>query len=216
MSVQHLIRPGFYAILDTCYVDEDEWEYKAESLLAGGACMLQVRAKGHPLERVQELVERVLPAVRKYQVPLIINDHLDLAIKVPEAGLHIGQNDEDILEARRKLGPDRILGLSTHSFEQVEKAIAAIDILSYFTIGPIFATATKADYKPVGTELVSRIAALNASMPFFCIDGINRQNLDQVLAAGATGIAAGSDPLLDPNTEAAVRFYVERLSPTRA
>jgi len=212
MSVQSLIKPGFYAILDTCYVDEDEWEYKAESLLAGGACMLQVRAKGHPLERVHELVERVLPAIRKYDIPLIINDHLDLAVRVPGAGLHLGQNDVDILEARRKLGPDRILGLSTHSLEQVEKAIAAAGILSYFTVGPIFSTVTKADYTPVGTGLVAQIAALDPAIPFYCIDGITRRNVDQVLAAGAKGIAAGSDPLLDHDTEAAVRFYVERLN----
>jgi len=217
MSVKYLIKPGFYAILDTCYVDEDEWEYKAESLLAGGACMLQVRAKGHPLERVHELIERVIPVIRKYKIPLIINDHLELALCFPEAGLHIGQEDVEPREARQQLGPDRVLGLSTHSIEQVRRAIGCADVLSYFTIGPVFPTATKADYTPIGTSLIRQIVELHPPLPFFCIDGINRSNLGKVLATGARGIAAGSDPLLDPDTTGAARYFADQVAnPTHA
>lgn len=202
---------GFYAILDTGYVDDDEWEYKAESLLAGGACLLQVRAKGHPVERVAELIERALPAARKYDVPLIVNDHLGLALEIPGLGLHLGQDDGDIRKAREALGPDRILGLSTHSLPQAERAIALHDILSYFAVGPVFATGTKPDYTPVGTGLVRQVSELKPPLPFFCIGGINRANLDQVLDAGARGVVAVSDPLLDDSTEEAVAAYVKRI-----
>lgn len=202
---------GFYAILDSGYVDEEEWEYKAESLLAGGACLLQIRAKGHPVERISELVERALPASRKYNVPLIVNDHLEIALKEPSLGLHLGQDDGDIEKARNALGPDRILGLSTHSIEQAEKAISLRDTLSYFAVGPVFATGTKPDYNPVGLDLVSRVSALNPPLPFFCIGGISRKNLESVLRAGAKGVVAVSDPLLDEATEEAVAEFVRRI-----
>lgn len=205
-------KPGFYAILDSGYVDEAEWEYKAESLLAGGACLLQVRAKGHPVERVAELVERALPAARKFDVPLIVNDHLEVALAIPGTGLHLGQEDGDFRKAREQLGPDRILGLSTHSLDQARSAIAASEILSYFAVGPVFATGTKPDYTPVGLDLVRKVVAEKPSTPFYCIGGINRTNLEQVLDAGAKGVVAVSDPLLDEDTEAAVRVYSERLS----
>jgi thiamine-phosphate pyrophosphorylase len=205
-------KAGFYAILDSAYVDDAEWEYKAESLLAGGACLLQVRAKGHPVERVAELVERALPAARKFDVPLIVNDHLEVALEIPGTGLHLGQDDGDIRKARKLLGPDRILGLSTHSIDQARLAISAADILSYFAVGPVFATGTKPDYTPVGLELVRKVAREQPPLPFFCIGGINRSNLEQVLEAGAKGVVAVSDPLLDENTEAATRVYADRLA----
>jgi thiamine-phosphate pyrophosphorylase len=205
-------KPGFYAILDSGYVDEAEWEYKAESLLAGGACLLQIRAKGHPVERVAELVERALPTARKFDVPLIVNDHLEVALAIPGAGLHLGQDDGDFREARKRLGPDRILGLSTHSLEQARSAIAAADVLSYFAVGPVFATGTKPDYPPVGLDLVRQVAHEKPSIPFYCIGGINRANLDQVLEAGALGVVAVSDPLLDEDTEAATRVFADRLT----
>ncbi|MGC9449846.1 MAG: thiamine phosphate synthase [Oceanipulchritudo sp.] len=209
---QQPVRTGFYGILDTGYVDDNEWEYKAEGLLAGGACLLQIRAKGHPLDRICELTERILPAVAKHAVPLIINDHLQVALEFPGTGLHLGQEDGDIRAAREKLGPGRVLGLSTHSLEQARMAIEAADILSYFAVGPVFPTGTKPAYTPVGTDLVRRVADLAPPLPFFCIGGINRLNVDEVIAAGARGIVAVSDPLQDSDTESATRFYVERLA----
>lgn len=202
------ILSGFYAILDTGYVGDSEWEYTAESLLAGGARLLQVRAKGDPLERVRELIERVRPATDKYGVPLIVNDHLDLAMEYPETGLHLGQDDGNIREARRTLGPDRVLGLSTHSLEQAREAIDLRDVLDYFAVGPVFPTATKPDYIPVGLRLVEEVAALSPPIPFFCIGGINRRNVNQVLAAGARGIVSVSDPLEAEESDKAARELV--------
>jgi thiamine-phosphate pyrophosphorylase len=212
MSFSEMPKSGFYAILDSGYVDEAEWEYKAESLLAGGACLLQVRAKGHPVERVAELVERALPCARKFDVPLIVNDHLDIALAIPGIGLHLGQGDGDFHKARERLGPNRILGLSTHSIDQARSAIQAAEVLSYFAVGPVFETETKPDYTPVGLDLVRQVAKEQPPLPFYCIGGINRVNVDQVIEAGARGIVAVSDPLLDENTEAAVRVYVDRLA----
>lgn len=202
---------GFYAILDTGYVDEAAWEAKARALLAGGARLLQIRAKDRSAEEVRRLVEQVLPLTRAFAVPLIINDHLDLALAFPDTGLHLGQDDGDVREARRLLGRDRILGLSTHSLDQARDAVDRADVLSYFAVGPVFPTGTKPDYQPVGLHLVSQVRALQPALPFFCIGGINRQNLEQLIQAGARGVVAVSDPLLDPDTESATREFTHRL-----
>ena len=205
------VRTGFYAILDTGYVDDGAWEAKAESLLAGGARLLQVRAKGRPREDLINLTARVLPLAVAYGIPLIVNDHLEVALHFPAVGLHLGQDDMDIREARKALGPDRLLGHSTHSLEQARKAMAASAILSYFAVGPVFATGTKPSYHPVGTRLVEQVTALQPPLPFFCIGGINRKNVDAVIKAGARGIVAVSDPLLDRDTREATAFYAQRL-----
>jgi thiamine-phosphate pyrophosphorylase len=204
--------PGFYAILDTGYVAASDWTAKAEALLSGGARLIQIRAKGEPLEAVQALAEAVAPLAARRRVPLIINDHLELALRIPGAGLHLGQDDGDIRLAREQLGPDRILGLSTHSIGQAKAAIAAAGCLSYFAVGPVYATGTKPDYTPVGAGLVRQVSALRPPIPFYCIGGIHRGNLDQVLAAGARGIVAVSDPLLDPDTAAAAHEFAQRIA----
>ncbi|MEX0324804.1 MAG: thiamine phosphate synthase [Puniceicoccaceae bacterium] len=203
---------GFYAILDTGYIDDSEWEYKADAVLSGGACILQIRAMGDPLERVRELVERVHPVARSHNVPLVINDHLELAASTPGLGLHMGQEDGPIDEARARLGPDRILGLSTHCLEEAKKAVEAMDILSYFTIGPIFPSQTHAEYKPVGIDLVRAVASLEPALPFFCIGGITPDNMEKVVAAGARGIIAASFSLRDPDLASTARFYAQHLT----
>lgn len=203
---------GFYAILDTGYVSDKDWEPKATALVTGGACLLQVRAKGEPPDTVRELVGRVLPICRRAGIPLIVNDHLEVACGFPGTGLHLGQEDGDLREARKALGPDPLLGRSTHSLEQAREAIRQRGILSYFAVGPVFPTGTKPDYPAVGLELVRKVSALDPPLPFFCIGGINRHNLEEVLIAGARSVVAVSDPLLDPDTENAVRTYAHRLS----
>lgn len=212
MLVTDSIRHGFYAILDTGYIDDSEWEYKADALLSGGAKLLQLRAMGDPEERVRELAERILPIARSHEVPLILNDRLELAATLPGVGLHMGQTDGDIHETRRILGKDRLLGLSTHSLEQAKAAMAADDVLSYFTVGPVFRSLTHPDYAPVGLERVREVAALQPSLPFFCIGGIDRDSLDAVIDAGATGVIAASLTLKEPDLAGMARFFTNRLA----
>lgn len=218
MSHKHhpLATGGFYGILDAAYVGEDAWVAKGRALLQGGASLLQVRAKDKPLHTVMALARAILPLARASKVPLIINDHLEVALALPETGLHVGQDDLCPIEARRQLGPDRLIGLSTHSTAQMRKALALSEVLSYFAVGPVFPTGTKPDYTPVGLDLVRQTAALTPGIPFFAIGGINRRNLEQVLEAGARGIVAVSDPLLDHDTAAATAAFVERIHRSNA
>lgn len=205
----NLTRARFYAILDTGYVPRSRWSKVCRALIAGGADIIQMRAKTErPAER-RELLEEILPlfaAAGAGAPPLVINDDIELALSHPGLGLHVGQDDLPSSEARRRLGPGRILGLSTHSVEQIRGALTlGPGVLDYFAVGPVFPTQTKPGYHAVGLELVSHAAAAAREMPFFCIGGINRNNVAQVVAAGARRVVAVSDILCDPDPAAAVR-----------
>lgn len=206
----------FYAILDTGYVPRSRWSKVCRALIEGGADIIQMRAKTErPAER-RVLLGEILPLFAESRAgapPLVINDDIELALSHPGLGLHVGQDDLSAVEARRLLGPDRILGLSTHSREQVAGALALDNgVLSYFAVGPVFPTQTKPGYRAVGLDLVAHAATEARNVPFFCIGGINRGNVAQVVAAGGRRVVAVSDILCDPDPAAAVREIRELLS----
>lgn len=204
---------SFYAILDTGWVPPTLWKEKCRQLLAGGADLVQLRAKKESSATRITLLEEILPLFSEHSTPLIINDDIDLCLRYPGLGLHVGQDDLPAAEARQRLGPDRVLGLSTHSIEQAKKAIdLGPSVLSYFAIGPIFTTPTKPDYTPVGLELVRQVSELKPPLPFFCIGGITRQNLSQVKAAGGDKIVIVSDILSAPDSKRAVEEVKARFA----
>ncbi|MDQ8204785.1 thiamine phosphate synthase [Pelagicoccus sp. SDUM812003] len=208
----------YYGILDTGYVSASDWLAKYDALERGGAGIIQIRAKTESTQQRAELVKRVVEHRSKKAAPidqqphLIVNDDLDLCLAHPGLGLHVGQDDLPAATARERLGPDRLLGLSTHSFEQAK---AAMDLgpstLSYFAVGPVFPTQTKPTYQAVGLQLVAEVAAEAPELPFFCIGGINRQNIPQVIAAGAKRVVTVSDTLCDEDTAQAVAKSIQLL-----
>lgn len=205
-------QPRFYGILDTGYVSPEAYRSKCEALLHGGADIIQLRAKRQSREEKRAILRAILPLFEGGSVPLILNDDLELALEFPAVGLHIGQDDISVTSAREALGCERVLGLSTHSPEQAAGAIAQRELLHYFAVGPVFSTQTKPDYIPVGLELVRHVASLNPPLPWVCIGGISRSNAQQVIDAGAKGLVAVSDPLLDADTAAAVAAYKSLLA----
>lgn len=197
-------REKLYAIIDTQYVPSSRWEQTAKALMAGGADILQVRAKDATTEERIRLLDRVLPIVRGAGGKLIVNDDIEAALAFRSVGLHVGQDDMDVLTARARFDNDeRVIGLSTHSLEQAKAAIPLARHLDYFAVGPVFATPTKPDYTPVGLELVAAVSKLNPPLPFFCIGGINRDTIHRVLQAGATRVVAVSALLLADDVAAA-------------
>jgi thiamine-phosphate pyrophosphorylase len=208
----------FYAILDTGYVPAIRWSAVCRSLLLGGADVVQLRAKRETPAGRRALLEEILPlfsagAVVAKPPPLIVNDDIELASSYPGIGLHVGQDDIAPAEARRRLGPGRLIGLSTHSPAQAEAALALpAGTIDYFAVGPVFATQTKPDYTPVGLELVRYVAQLQPTLPWFCIGGIKRNNLPMVLAAGAKRIVVVSEVLCADDPAAAVRDYLAALA----
>jgi thiamine-phosphate pyrophosphorylase len=175
------------------------------ALLAGGAGIVQLRAKDATTAQRVEILVRLAPLCAAAGAPLICNDDLEAALAVPGVGLHVGQDDLAARAARAALGPARVLGLSTHSLPQAQAALALGEVLTYFAVGPVFPTGTKPDYPAVGLELVRAVAALTPPRPWFCIGGINRENAAPVRAAGARAIVAVSAVLRAPDPEKMVR-----------
>lgn len=201
----------FYAILDTGYVPREQLVEKCRSLIAGGADIIQLRAKREDTAARIEILTTLVPLFADTNVPLVVNDDLEAALAFPGLGLHVGQDDLPPQEARERLGPGRVLGLSTHSPQQAARAIACAEVLDYFAVGPVFATPTKPDYTPVGLELVRHVAGLEAPLPWFAIGGIKRHNIAQVLAAGATRVVAVSEVLQADDSSGVISEYREML-----
>ena len=198
----------FYGILDTGYVTPQQWEEKCHALLEGGAGILQLRAKQESRSQRRVLLERILPLCQGAGVPLLVNDDLELASEYPSVGLHVGQDDVCPRKARACLGAAPILGLSTHSLAQARTALSMVDVLDYFAVGPVFPTGTKPDYPAVGLGLVREVNALDASLPYFCIGGIDKGNVRKVRQAGATGVVAVSAVLCAEDTAEAVSNFL--------
>lgn len=152
--------------------------------LCNGVGVVQLRDK----QATQAEIVRAARVFRRlcdaHDALLIVNDRPELAIACGADGVHVGQNDRTVEQARELVGDELLIGLSTHSPEQVD-AVAGAD---YFAVGPVYATPTKPDYAPVGLELV-RYAAQHASVPFFAIGGIDAGNVAAVAAAGAQRVA---------------------------
>lgn len=160
-----------------------------EQALIGGAQMVQLRNKTGTREEVLEEAKALRILTRKYKVPLIINDYPDLVLETDADGVHLGQDDMPIAKAREWLGTDRIIGISTHNLQQ---ALAAEqEGADYIGVGPVYPTETKPGRTAVTTSYV-REAAHHISIPFVAIGGITLENVDVVLASGATRICAVS------------------------
>jgi thiamine-phosphate pyrophosphorylase len=159
---------------------------RLHAALDGGVDLVQLRLKDADDATILAEAARFKAVCDNHGVPLILNDRPDLAAQAGVAGVHIGQDDHSVQAARALVGPDAIIGLSTHSPAQVDAA-QALDI-TYFAVGPIHTTPTKPGRPAVGTELVS-YAAAHARLPFFAIGGIDVDNVSAVTAAGASRIA---------------------------
>lgn len=171
-----------YAIVDTGYVEPEKIAHVTEQLILGGVDLIQLRAKKLPLPKVSELGHLLRKRIPASGPLFVLNDHPHLVPELGADGIHVGQDDLAVEETRKLAGPDVIVGKSTHSLGQ---AIAGEkEGADYIGVGPIFATATKPDYVPVGPALIGPVRG-QVRVPQFCIGGINEQTLPKVLAAGA-------------------------------
>jgi thiamine-phosphate pyrophosphorylase len=173
-----------------------------DAALAGGVEVVQLRQENPTAPRAAALACR--ERCREAGALFIVNNHAELAAEVDADGVHVGQDDMAVEQARAIVGTERLVGLSTHSEAQIDAATG----VDYLGVGPVWATPTKPDNAPVGLELV-RYAAAHAKIPFFAIGGIDPSNAAQVFAAGARRIAvvraigAAADP------QAAARSLLE-------
>ncbi len=172
-----------YGIIDLGYVPRlRDCNRVAQQMVSGGVDLIQLRGKGKSIDELIDLASEVHQITAQSGTPLIVNDHAEIAARVPVEGVHVGQDDDSIPVARQKAGRDLIVGKSTHSLAQAQTA--QDQGADYVGFGPIFATPTKPDYKPIGLGDIRQIH-LEVSIPIFCIGGINIDNLQQVIDAGA-------------------------------
>jgi thiamine-phosphate pyrophosphorylase len=168
-----------YFVCDARPHDEDP-EPLLRAALDGGVDIIQLREKSGDTRLIDRAAQTFRRLADTYGVPFILNDDPELAVSTRADGVHIGHGDITVEEARRVVGPDALIGLSTHSQEQV-RAAEGIDHIS---VGPVWETPTKAGRPAVGLDLV-RFAASNVTVPFFAIGGIDPANAAEVLQAGA-------------------------------
>jgi len=172
-----------YGIIDLGHIPRlRDCNRVAEQMVTGGVDLIQLRAKGKSIDELANLAFEIHEITVQSDTPLIVNDHAEIAAQVPVEGVHVGQDDDSILIARQKAGRKLIIGKSTHSPAQARTAQG--EWADYIGFGPIFATPTKPDYKPIGLHDIRQVH-LDLSIPIFCIGGINIDNLQQVIDAGA-------------------------------
>jgi thiamine-phosphate pyrophosphorylase len=192
--------PFLYPIVDVGLVGERRVAEVVGALVQGGARILQLRAKGVSDRRLVELAREALDAAREGGALLLVNDRPDVAHIVGADGVHVGQEDLAPGDVRAVLGPDAIIGLSTHNVEQLRRA--AGEPVDYVAVGPVFPTSTKAHPDPVvGLDLVREARKL-VTQPLVAIGGIRQDNARAVVEAGADGVAVASALLTGPDSAA--------------
>lgn len=199
-----------YGILDLSYVAESAVEAVTAAMIEGGVDLIQLRAKNAPVPKVVELARQVHEFTAAAEIPLIVNDHAEVAAEVAIEGVHVGQDDDSVADARHKAGRKIIVGKSTHSFDQA--TAAQQEGADYIGFGPIFATPTKPDYSPIGMEDIKRVHD-QLKLPIFCIGGIKLDNLGEVMAAGAKRVGIVSGLLKAPDIAKYARACKSLLEP---
>lgn len=179
----------------------------------GGATLIQLRAKQASSSAFLADAEAIIARASASGTRVIINDRADVARLSGAAGVHVGQDDLAPADVRAVVGPDLLIGLSTHTMEQLSSA--ASEPVDYLAIGPVFGTSTKdTGYYAVGLPMVSRAAELAAAAgrPVVAIGGITLDTASAVIGAGAASVAVIADLLVGDAPEARVRAFLDRLS----
>ena len=185
-----------YGIVDLNYVDAAEAVRVTEKLIEGSVDLIQLRGKQKSVPELVDLAAELHEVTRRSSIPLIVNDHAEIAKEVPVEGVHVGQEDDPIAVVRDKVGRQVIVGKSTHSLKQARAA--RDEGADYIGFGPIFATPTKPDYQPIGLADIKQVY-VDLALPIFCIGGIKIDNLPQVMAAGAERVVIVSGLLKAQN-----------------
>jgi len=204
-----------HAIVDVSVAESAGWTPVdlAAAYLSGGAGLIQVRAKAAAASAFLDVAAAIHDLARSVGAFVIVNDRADLAKLSRSEGVHLGQEDLAPSAARVVVGPDAIVGRSTHTHEQVKQAMT--EPISYFAIGPVFATSTKVtEYPTVGLEGVRHAAAAGRArgLHLVAIGGITLQNVASVMEAGAAGVAVIADLLEGGDPEARTRAYLSRIA----
>lgn len=211
-ALKSLGEAHLYAILDLGYVVPNDAERAASQLLRGGADVIQLRGKEQSVSELARLASKLHRLTSEAGVPLVINDHAEIARDLRVEGLHLGQDDLPIALAHEIVERDCWIGKSTHSLDQARAAVK--EGADYIGFGPLFATPTKPACQPIGMADIRRVSQL-VPIPIFCIGGIKLNNLADVLDAGATRVVIVSGLLQNADIARATREAKALLSTLR-
>lgn len=191
-----------YAVTDRSWLGEETLCAQVEKAIRGGVTFVQLREKELAEEEFEKEAYEIKELCRQNSIPFVINDNVDLAARVDADGVHVGQSDMEALEVRRKLGPDKIVGVSAQTVEQALKAqeMGA----DYLGVGAVFPTGSKNDADDVTHQTLQEICEA-VDIPVIAIGGIGENNVTELKGRGLAGIAVISAIFAKPDIEEAAR-----------
>ena len=195
-----------YAVTDRSWLGDHTLAWAVEEALKGGVTLVQLREKGLDRAAFRSEALEIQTLCRRYGVPLILNDDVDLALEIGADGVHVGQDDLECGQARAKLGPDRIIGVSAHTVEEALRAQAAG--ADYLGAGAVFPTGTKGDASGLPLSTLRDICAA-VDIPVVAIGGIGPGNIGKLRGAGVAGVAVVSALFAQPDPYQAARMLRE-------
>lgn len=175
-----------YAVTDRSWLGEETLYSQVEEALKGGATFIQLREKKMDEGSFLEEAKEIQKLCRQYQVPFVINDNVDIAARIDADGVHVGQSDMEAGDVRKKLGPDKIIGVSAQTVEQALRAQE--HGADYLGVGAVFPTGSKEDATEVSHETLKAICDA-VDIPVIAIGGINSGNVSELRGTGICGVA---------------------------
>lgn len=206
MTMKNKIDYTLYLCTDRDLMSSATIEENVELAIKGGCTVIQLREKNCSSKEFYDLAVSVKKITDKYNVPLIINDRVDIAMAVDAAGVHIGQSDLPADVVRRIIGDDKIIGVSTAKLDEALKAVK--DGADYLGVGAMYSTDTKTDARPVTMEELKAIRK-NVDIPIVVIGGINMNTLGNFNNMGIDGLAVVSAIVAQPDVEKAAKDMYE-------
>jgi len=204
-----LVLPRLYVILDAALITSSERDC-ALSLAEAGVRLLQYRNKSAPARQYLDSSRKLAETLRPQGVSFFVNDRPDLAYLAGATGVHVGQDDLNVEQARQVIGSGKLVGVSTHNLEQFQRAAA--NSADYIAVGPIFGTSSKANPDPVvGLDFLRKVRALS-DKPIVAIGGISLERTASVIEAGADSVAVISGILSTADPAQRARQYIETLA----
>jgi thiamine-phosphate pyrophosphorylase len=199
---------GLYVIIDTQVLGPRDEVDAAREAIRGGAKVIQLRDKQHAKGELLTIAQKLKDLCYKSNTLFIVNDYLDITVAAEADGLHIGQEDLPLSVVRKELPIDKIVGLSTTTLGQAQKAEA--EGADYIAVGSIFSSLTKTSANVVGLKHLNQVRK-RVSIPIVAIGGINKDNVGEVMAAGADAAAVISAALTQKDIKSAIRQLVQEI-----
>lgn len=196
-----------YAVTDRHWLKDETLENQVEKALQGGATFLQLREKSLDDDIFLAEAKEIQKLCKKYQVPFVINDNVDIALAIDADGVHVGQSDMEALDVRKRLGPDKIIGVSAQNVQQA--LLAQKHGADYLGVGAVFPTGSKDDAEDVSFETLKAICQA-VDIPVIAIGGITKENVSELKGNGICGIAVISAIFAQKDIKAATKELKKR------